>query len=367
MPINLAKTKCYIISCLLVFTVLGSEVAFAQSNACIQLERRLASVSTGNSNRKSRKYQQYDRAVRDQSVQIRKTKRIALRNGCNVNLRVQFGRCGRYVSSLRKMRQNLAELKRVRSQLGSGGGNASAERRAILRQMKRRNCGRQDVRVAKRSTTERKRRSLIEQIFGVRTYGENGRNDGVDFSPLGRGGTFRTMCVRTCDGYYFPISFSTISEQFPTDAQACQNMCPGSETELYYHAMPSQSPEQMISYRTDRPYAEEPFAFNYRKSVNAECKCDFKQAGLEELAGSQTQSEEDVIVERDKPVGFISLPNYRTDPFSDVETLLNGAGGLTIAAAQSIQQSTAIAEDGSDDPLKKRKIRIVGPAFFPSQ
>ena len=131
--------------------------------------------------------------------------------------------------------------------------------------------------------------------------------------------------------------------------------------------MPSQGPEQMISYRTDRPYAEEPFAFNYRKSVNAECKCDFKQAGLEELAGSQTYSDTNAITERDKPEDFISLPNYRTDPFSDGETLLNNAGGLTIAAAQAIQQSTTIAEDGSDDPLKKKKIRIVGPAFFPSQ
>ena len=226
MPNNLAKSICYTISYLLVLAVFGSDVAFAQSNACVQLERRLTSVSTGNSARKSRKYQQYDRAVRDQTVQMRKTKRIALRNGCNVNSRVQFGRCGRYGSSLRKMRQNLAELKRVRSQLGSGRGNASAERRAILRQMKRRNCGRKDVQVAKRNTTERKRRSLIEQIFGVRTYGENGRNDGVDFSPQGRGGTFRTLCVRTCDGYYFPISFSTISDQFATDAQSCQNMCP---------------------------------------------------------------------------------------------------------------------------------------------
>ncbi|MGA9083760.1 MAG: DUF2865 domain-containing protein, partial [Pseudolabrys sp.] len=23
------------------------------------------------------------------------------------------------------------------------------------------------------------------------------------------GGTFRTVCVRTCDGFYFPISYST--------------------------------------------------------------------------------------------------------------------------------------------------------------
>ena len=37
-------------------------------------------------------------------------------------------------------------------------------------------------------------------------------------------GTYRTMCVRLCDGYYFPISFSTTSERFPEDAQNCTAM-----------------------------------------------------------------------------------------------------------------------------------------------
>ena len=46
-------------------------------------------------------------------------------------------------------------------------------------------------------------------------------------NPSGDGapsGTYRTVCVRTCDGYYFPISYSTVPGRFADDqshASAC--------------------------------------------------------------------------------------------------------------------------------------------------
>jgi hypothetical protein len=36
-----------------------------------------------------------------------------------------------------------------------------------------------------------------------------------------RPGTFRTVCVRTCDGYYFPISYSTVPNRFTDDQNTC--------------------------------------------------------------------------------------------------------------------------------------------------
>ena len=38
-----------------------------------------------------------------------------------------------------------------------------------------------------------------------------------------------TLCVRTCDGYYFPISFSTTQDRSPEDERTCQAMCPGTK------------------------------------------------------------------------------------------------------------------------------------------
>ena len=60
-------------------------------------------------------------------------------------------------------------------------------------------------------------------------------------------GTYRTLCVRTCDGYYFPISFSTTSEYFPADARSCEALCPGTEARLFYYPNPGGGPENMTS------------------------------------------------------------------------------------------------------------------------
>ena len=87
---------------------------------------------------------------------------------------------------------------------------------------------------------------------------------------------FRTLCVRTCDGYYFPISFSTTSDRFPEDAQTCEAMCPGAEARLFYHPNPGGGPENMTSI-TGEAYSSLPTAFQYRTSLNPSCTC--KPAG----------------------------------------------------------------------------------------
>src|SRR6185369_3937727 len=40
-------------------------------------------------------------------------------------------------------------------------------------------------------------------------------------SPL-REGQYRTLCVRLCDGFYFPISFATTRGQLADDARKCE-------------------------------------------------------------------------------------------------------------------------------------------------
>ena len=41
-------------------------------------------------------------------------------------------------------------------------------------------------------------------------------------APIGR-------CARSCDGYYFPISYSTVPSKFPEDEQLCRRLCPATE------------------------------------------------------------------------------------------------------------------------------------------
>ncbi|NQX80070.1 MAG: DUF2865 domain-containing protein [Hyphomicrobiaceae bacterium] len=84
--------------------------------------------------------------------------------------------------------------------------------------------------------------------------------------------TYRTVCVRLCDGFYFPVSFSTLPTYFMRDAQKCQSRC-AAPSELYYHQNPGQSVDQMVAHQTQKPYTQLDTAFRYRKEYVAGCSC----------------------------------------------------------------------------------------------
>jgi len=86
------------------------------------------------------------------------------------------------------------------------------------------------------------------------------------------GGTFRTLCVRTCDGFFFPVSFSTGQEQFPHDAARCGEICPAAPTALFVHRNPGGMTEDMISL-AGIPYSETENAYRFRSELVEECSC----------------------------------------------------------------------------------------------
>ena len=346
--------------------------ANAQSSACLQLVNELAAVDSGGGFRAdSAKYRQYDKAVRDQRGQIAKTQRAARQNGCMAGI---FSRntplCNRIRNSLDQMTANLASLESTRDALG-GGGN-SRRRQSIVNEMARLGCQNRSsssAGVVDARSAEPRRRTLLEQIFGVRTYREDGNrgNNGIDPDTglASRYGTFRTLCVRKCDGYYFPVSFSTTRERFEQDSETCQAMCPGAEVELYYHGMPSQDSEDMISYRTDEPYTKLSTAFSYRKKISDGCECNFSRGGLFEVAGSGSVSEVGTGAEAEKEER-IGIPVFKTDPGIDPETAANAEAGLTpdylaTFGKKPDEEAKPVAN------LDERKIRVVGPEFFPVQ
>lgn len=83
--------------------------------------------------------------------------------------------------------------------------------------------------------------------------------------------TVRTLCVRACDGYYFPISFSTSKKYLEADEATCQRLCPAGDAALYYHSRRA-GPETMVSI-DGAPYTDLPNAFRYRKELDRSCTC----------------------------------------------------------------------------------------------
>jgi hypothetical protein len=77
--------------------------------------------------------------------------------------------------------------------------------------------------------------------------------------------------VRACDGYYFPISFSTSKKYLEVDEATCQRLCPAGDAALYYHSRRA-GPETMVSI-AGTPYTELANAFRYRKELDRSCTC----------------------------------------------------------------------------------------------
>ena len=85
-------------------------------------------------------------------------------------------------------------------------------------------------------------------------------------------GRYRTMCVRMCDGYYFPVSFKTTSSQLEADAQFCNSDCYNAPTKLFYYSNPGGSIKNMRAL-DGVLYKDIANAFKYRKEYVASCRC----------------------------------------------------------------------------------------------
>ena len=346
--------------------------AHAQSSQCRQLQNRLSILSSGGGQRATRpsaQFKRYDAAVRKQRSQLSKTRRMAQRNRCSSKL-VGRNNCRRILGAISEMNSNLRQLERQRAKLAprkSGGSNSSKrERRTVIRAMNRRGCFDKatNQRVA---TAQPQKRNIFEKVFGKKRRRNDERDTrDINAANLRNFNTFRTMCVRLSDGYYFPISFSTTQNHFANDERSCMNKCPGSEVALYYHAMPSQNSEEMISYRGKNPYAKLPAAFSYRQKfeAKAQASCQISASNLQEVGGANGESATD-----GKPkekVIRIGTPVFRKDRAFDPETIANQNGSfgeqqiVARLAAPQVDGSSAVASNN-------RKIRIVGPAFYPVQ
>jgi hypothetical protein len=102
------------------------------------------------------------------------------------------------------------------------------------------------------------------------SQGEDREEEDDTESARPGGGRFRTMCVRLCDGFPFPISFSTPRSHFASDAQRCSAACPGAR--LFVYRNPGGEMDEMVDLE-GRPYRKLPAASLYQHTYVANCTC----------------------------------------------------------------------------------------------
>ena len=176
--------------------------------------------------------------------------------------------------------------------------------------------------------------------------------------------------MRTCDGYYFPISYSTVPSKFAEDEQLCRRMCPATEVTLYSHRNPGEDVAQAVS-SSGRPYTALPTAFSYRKQYNAACSCRAPgQSWLDALrqGGDQTVERGDIVVTEER-AKQLSQPRFdaqgkpvKPDPARPAPS---DAASAAPAQAAAGAETTPAGDDKPEDAPGKRKVRAVGPAFYP--
>jgi hypothetical protein len=173
--------------------------------------------------------------------------------------------CGPVNNQLQQLRANLDQALGDLENLKGNSADREGQRRTILSALAQNECGPQY-----RAYANRGGGGFFENLFGGNGPGTIlGGGGQPDFGGP-PGNTYRTLCVRTCDGYYFPISYSALPSKFDEDAKICQAMCPASEAVLYTHRNPGEDVMQSVS-SAGRPYSELPNAFAYRKSFNPSC------------------------------------------------------------------------------------------------
>ncbi len=174
---------------------------------------------------------------------------------------------------------------------------------------------------------------------------------------------FRTVCVRSCDGYYFPMSASSSRDEFARDQENCESICPGTDMRTYYQRSGNYDVGAMMSTATDEPYAELSTAYLYRSPQAPRppaCGCGkvATEQNFSVLAGEGSAAEEVVPAEPVTP-----YPWPRPDSASDPETLANRDGGLDAKVIAEILKPRLAKRP----PAGERKVRVVGPTFLPGQ
>lgn len=260
--------------------LVGMAPAGAEASAlCERLRDRLLMVEEGGT---SPEINSYASAITQQNLELRKArqdqKRLRCLSSSIIQIRPDGGNdCSELASAITRMEANrdilAARLADLRADRVS---DARAELETAL---EANGCGLEEA----TRPEDQERTPYLDTL--PEPYRPDRAAEAAYSAPLPSigmlsSGNVRTLCVRTCDGGFFPISSQTSAMNFARDAAQCQQMCPGIETELFFHAPERSETIDMVSSVTGRPYRELPNAFLYRNrrtDADPSCACNLSQ------------------------------------------------------------------------------------------
>lgn len=280
----------------------------ALARSCSQIQAQLLSLDTS-SPALSPKAKQWQNALNAQNKAIEAVERDMRYLRCSSI--AGDPRCSGLGKKLKRMQTNSKKLERQFARVAKTPSSTTRRKQALNREFSAGDC-REVLRKAQNAKTKA---SVLGRLFGKKTSNRPANDDSIDYITtrnglviqkptsrvlhsanasgtlkelgssgtnsssnsssriaLPRRGTFRTLCVRTCDGFFFPVSFAADRNSLSNDEARCNEMCPASPTELFVYQNPGGTVEDMTSI-SGVPYGEIENAYRYKTEFVPNCQC----------------------------------------------------------------------------------------------
>ena len=277
---------------------LSADVALAQNAECARLQQAIA-AHRGSSGAQG--------AVERQRAELGRTRAYASSLGCGNRRFLMFGsdpppQCGDLEGQISRMQANLSDLQ---ARAGGGAGDLIARYNA--------ECGH-----AQPSGPG----NVFEALFGglaklgapqeqepqtdarFEDHGDQPRQS----APSGEKGGVQAhagsyaVCVRTCDGSFFPVSYSGAGSRADSLEDVCRSLCPNADMALY--SFPFGGTIEEAASPTGEPYANLPNAGKFEKAYDSSCSCRRKgQSWADALADAEARyghEKHDILVTPEK-------------------------------------------------------------------
>ncbi|MES0879328.1 DUF2865 domain-containing protein [Roseibium sp. SCP14] len=370
--------------------------ATAQAASCSALKSELRKLESG-AGSQSPAEKKWSTAKKQQQKAISAAVRDAKYFNCST---ANSPKCQGLNGKIKRMKSNLAAIERQLAKAGGGSTRNTKRIRQVRRAIEKQKCNSpSQSRQAKANNgeAEEKPQSFFQRLFTPQQNVEqvaartgdreiatvrSRSTSGSRRLKIPSGGTFRTVCVRTCDGYFFPVSFKAGKNQFVNDEARCSEICPAAPTELYVYRNPGGDQSQMMSL-AGNVYSEQPFAYRYKSEYVEGCSCRLTRQSRKRSAWSElsTASGDRVFFsdisaglprsslqpsrggtfqeESNTPSPLSRTPLHKAQLpfFADPDTLLNLEKGFDVTAALSLVSSRLGQEH---DGIKQERLSEEG-------
>lgn len=330
--------------------LIGTGDAIAQSVDCTRLQAQIAAAGRGGSAQAGR----FAAEAARQQAEINRTAAHAASIGCNNRQFLFFGsapppQCAGINARLAQMRAQVAAL--------------NSQAHAASNDIHRR-----DLQARYDSYCRGGGRSLFDTLFdrgdrfddrvqipvgpdrgGPREIEED------DFERGSRGSM--AVCVRTCDGGFFPVSYSARRANLDELEDACRALCPNAEVRLFTY-QPSKDIDSAVSIDGDS-YSSLRNAGKFRTRYDPTCGCKpANKTWAEALANAEellTRRKSDIIVTQEKSDELLRGGRGAGSRATAPTTPGGATGGRTFGLADGVRK-----EQETPDGARKR-VRVIDP------